>query len=495
MKKKRLVVFAVILCVAFLVGCGRRSGGSKPDNDREKMSVTDEYNEQESVPEDSIDELTFKNTCYPFSNGLAWVQLSNAESDDIAGIIDKKGNLLYYSDLISGNEKTFPTLFNEKKASFACGSAKSPDLYYKVSKKGKIEPVERKGELIHNYCANDDIIRYPEYTCFVNYDEGFDRKVAICEFFDPNGKKVGERTIDYTTEEDLPEVFNLTDGRFFCRWTKNSYKECKSMYFAKHNKWIDIDLSDENFSDFYYQYSDKYIMYVLKTNVEIEGGLLPQQTTETTYFLLDENGNKKQLNIPPRMTYTEYGRECESIVSTFDMSDDYILFRVNREFWIYSIKNDTFRRFEGEYADKIELPHNYRDYVDIKGSTMAATLIGSDDKEYLALYDLDSEKLICGPINIGIIFDIYMVNNTVLVKYKNDDITHLREPIDVFDLKGNKITTLYDCGNIIYGDEVYTCLIYMPKDQRSAEYYDKNWNLLFTSYDINYSKAKEFVLK
>ena len=61
----------------------------------------------------------------------------------------------------------------------------------------------------------------------------------------------------------------------------------------------------------------------------------------------------------------------------------------------------------------------------------------------------------------------------------------------VYDKDGNQVKEFNTTPSVFYGDGIYTC----DFENGYAEFYDEEWNLLFTSDEINYSEAKPFTVK
>lgn len=517
--KKRICAICVSLIMVFIViltACGKSdsitSDGENSDITAEDTANVDLEREKKAMYEQEDQKYsqysTFEHAYYPYNNGLAWIQFSNEETGDVAGVLDKKGNVLYYSSDISANADAPISPFNDKKISFACGKTDSSSRYYKIDKK-KLIPLDWSGDVpsIYDHRAyfSDD-----DFLCLSTVDEGIDHDNMVYQFYNMNGEATGTVTIDIARMAYGVEVRYFGHGRYaFYEKPYESHNEKSELfigvYFAKADKWMncskeslynhEIDEARELLA-----YSDKYLLFIEQKDV------YPTESYSVTLF--DDCGNITPVKLPIEEEYNSListmansnslkyacmtdtkifmGYDIFPIIGYLDSGDDY-----HPYCYIYDINTESIKKFEGKYYEKMRLEgylegntHN----LSMTDTLLAITEIGRDKYFYSALYNVETGELIGEPRRIeqenSILFGAkFFVVNGTLFEYDDNCL--------VYDKDGEIIATLPGNPEVHYGDGIYVC----DYGNRYAEFYDEKWNLLFTSDEINFDNAKKLVTK
>ena len=482
MKKHALsLILAVSLSISMLAGCGSSSeANNNTGNDNQEKEIVDDVEdetldadqnendysetdiaEDNNVPEPSnTDESVSTNngsgnnlgTCVfegpgSFSEGYCWIEFYDTDSIDphrgIYGCIDKTGKMVFYLE-----NTQCPSNFSDKGISRFHAFVQYGGGYYSITTDGKVE-------LIHEGTDTFSCLISEDYECYLEPVSGFDKNQRKYYIYDPSGQLVKEITFE---ENEFPESVNyMGNGIFMFTYGMGSIGH---LYFTKSDAYEKQYISPNLTRQRYKVGGDYLLYYVGRMNGEERANLT----------ITDDKGNWKDVFIP-----SEYGNDPIYV----DSSDNFILLSNGNEFYyLYDVKNDTFRKFDGQYSDRLDWYMYNLDRADCGNQVLALCLKGQDGDTYVGLYDINTFELVCEPI-LGGSPDI--VNDNLVVQNRN-------EGTIIYSMKGEKIINLPDSYSVSYNDGVYRCDRGLG---RTAYYYDENWNLLFTSDDINYSTAKQ----
>ena len=463
--KKIAVLLTIVLWVISMGGCGRSSNKTSDEEISENVGQseadTDQFtqeqeNETEGTESSSVEDGPSFESCsiiQPFRNGLAWVSLTG-NNDDYVGIIDKTGKLLYFTDVLESNAVSDVFPFNKDRVSIALVYSEDISGYqcYQVSGDGNLflfqdregEP-ERMGysllgiERIDGYCGE---------LCYGITEEGFDNKTVTYVIYNDYGKKVTEKTYDLT-ESKKPSVEYFGNGMF--SFYKGDF--LTDLYFAKSDKWV-TDVSCEDI------WNSKNYLAVNGWNVDY------------SFVIFDSYGNSKYTTVPNGWSRDDFAGMSDTAIMFFE--DNYY---DDDDYYLYDIQNDEYRILDEKYNDRISSELNTASVGD---SICSIWLVGADGDYYVGLYDLKTAEIATDPIKAS---GAYVLNELLFAE--NDD------EYDVYDAKGSLLKSLPGyISNIRYGDGVYT----IDKDSGHSEFYDEDWNLLFTTEEIDFTGAKPFTL-
>ena len=474
------LVLAISLSISLLTGCGSSTeANNNMGNENQEVEVSNDvkddtidteqkendYSETDSVEEESVPESNGVEESMPtnsgsgnnlgtcvfegpgsFSQGYCWIEFYDTDSSDphqgIYGCIDKTGKMIYY---LQNTQR--PSDFSDKGISRFNSFVQYGGDYYSVTTDGKVE-------LIHEGTDTFSCLINEDYACYIEPVSGFDKNQRKYYIYDPSGQLVKEIVLD---ENEFPESVNyMGNGIFIFTYEMGSIGH---IYFTKSDAYEEQYISP-NLSGQRYKAEGDYLLYYV-------GRLNGEESAQLT--IADEKGNWKDIYIP-----SEFGRDPIYV----DSSDNYILLSNDNEFYyLYDVKNDTFRKFDGQYSDRLDWYMYNLDRADCGNQILALCLEGQDGETYVGLYDINTFELVCEPILGG---SPEIVNDNLVVQNKN-------EGTIIYSMKGEKIISLPDSYFVSYNDGVYRCDRGLG---RTAYYYDENWQLLFTSDDIKYSTAK-----
>lgn len=481
MKKQTLsLILAFSLGISMLAGCGSSSeANNNTGNDNQEKEIVDDVEdetldadqnendysetdiaEDNNVPEPSnTDESVSTNngstnnlgTCVfeapgSFSQGYCWIEFYDTDSIDphqgIYGCIDKTGKMIYYLE-----NTMCPSQFTDKGISRFRAFNQYGGGYYSITTDGKVELFHEGSDTFSSLISED-------YECYLEPVSGFDKNQRKYYIYDPSGQLVKEIVLE---ENEFPESVNyMGNGIFIFTYGMGSIGH---IYFTKSDAYEEQYISP-NLSGQRYKEDGNYLLYYV-------GRLNGEERANLT--IADDQGNWKDVFIP-----SEYGNDPIYI----DSSDNFILLSNGNEFYyLYDVKNDTFRKFDGQYSDRLDWYMYNLHRADCGNQVVALCLEGQDGETYVGLYDINSFELVCDPIQGG---SPEIINDNLIVYNMN-------EGTIIYSMKGEKIINLPESYSVSYNDGVYRCDRGLG---RTAYYYDENWNLLFTSDDINYSTAK-----
>ena len=423
-RKTRSIGILIVLLMALITACGKTS---RTDVDTDEEQTNMEYDSAEEgdgsdvsdVSEDYFEEESsqnyiFEHAYYPYSNGLTWIQFATDE-DEVAGIVDKEGNLLYYSSLIDSELKTPISLFNEKKISFACGKTGDSNEYYQANLNGKLSPLEWTGAMPVNYARplipllspvpepvfwggelylayeHEGSVCNDEYMCLETLNEGIDGKEANYTFYDTSGNKVGDLSLDYT-DGYSPRILYLGKGKFvFFKGGDPSYygeqlitTDILGIYFAKSNKWVECTWPEEilqaniaGFQTTVIGSEDYAILFPDRPTYDIpsarhDGGFLDKDKYGLCAKIYDESGNEKIIRFGDEKYYLSEIHNCmisntaaifgvflvddslEEAIESGEGEDISADEAKHNALLIYDIASDTFRILDGKYSDRFD---------------------------------------------------------------------------------------------------------------------------------------------
>ena len=559
-RKTRSLGILIVLLVALITACGKTS---RTDIDTDESPTDIEYDSAEeddgsdvsdasddNYEEESSQNFIFEHAYYPYSNGVTWVQFAT-DDNEVAGVVDKEGNLLYYSSLIDYELNAPLSLFNENRISFACGKTGDSNEYYQANLNGKLSPMEWTGTMPVNYArplipllptpmypVDASILQYEhegsvctdEYICLETLNEGIDGKKANYTFYDISGNKVGDLSLDYT-DGYSPGILYLGKGKFaFLKGVdlSNYYEDMSppailGIYFAKSNKWVENKWTEESFESFTTTVlsSDDYaiicpnsLIYDIPSARHYE--FIYTDKCGLSAKIYDVSGNEKLITFGDEKYYiseiNNYMVSNTTAIFSVFLVDDALQEAIesgeekgisvdeamHNALLIYDIASDKFRIFDGEYSDRFNyelitsnnIMGQNSEAGAISDDFFAINIKGADFKDYVGLYDIKTQELICDPIQVGELKKLFIINDSIFIRKTADN------PSDddiccVYDKDGNQVKTFNTTPSVFYGDGIYSC----DFENGYAEFYDEEWNLLFTSDEINYSEAKPFTVK
>ena len=503
-KKKVLQLLALLFVIAFSSACGKTSDNSNAEviterdaNEKEEVSIDESVTENVNEG-DYAQNSQFERILCPFSNGYAWIWFSDEKAKNVTGIIDKNGNLLYYSDSITIdliNETGAPLIpFNDEGVSYIYGTSGSVSSCFKV-KKGALKNTDWQGQIAGTNVPKCSVLigsgTDGDYICLQSVNGGIEKKTIDYDFYDCHEEKLGTVSLDYTDIDEVPLVHYMGKGRYYIYgqddykfdgirgW--NEPKDLLGLYFSKSNKWIGVT-SYEDFKNRDYDwscyYSDEYVL-IVKSPKSSNSSIL-----ETTFCIYDEYGHEKDISFKP----DEDNLKLDSI----GLSDNNVFFSTYKDnpsyqapiFYSYDINTESLQKVELEYQDRMS-----RFGGTLGNSFLAEEIQGADGKVYIGLYDIKSFELKCEPIEVerslSPLSRCFILNNYLFVPTTKDGDAQCI----ILDENGNLIHTLQYNPFVYYSDGVYTCFSDFY-DANNAEFYNEKWELLFTSDEINYSNAK-----
>lgn len=380
-----------------------------------------------------------------FSNGLAWINFEDQNTgEEYTGCIDKGGNLILYMEKTLTN----PSPFSEKGISLL-----------RVDNDSRTVSIDQTGIVKQVNETEGRCLIQSDYALFVKIETGFDVNKKTYQIFSPDGTLVKEIVDD----PDKPIMFaNYQGGGIFSFLYDNAQFSAVDLYFAKSDTFVLSQLCSQALVSRSYSsepsFNGKYLLYYCGVD-----------DSEAMLTITDDNGNWKDIMIP-----AEFGDE-----PVFqDCSDRYILLRNGKEFYyIYDVDNDTFRKLDGKYTDRLywaSYPYDALQKASCSDEAIAVLLEGQDGESYVGLYNPENMELLCDPI-----------------RGDSAEVVHKAVIIDstVYDLKQTEIrgftnnTLSFD-----YSDGVYH--YYDSSTNRQyAGYYDEDFNDLFPK-GINYAGAK-----
>lgn len=483
MKKQTIgLMLTASLCVSMLMGCGSSSNADKNsgndsqneetvnkveegalETEQTEVDSPDSHVEEEKdVPESNTveDNVSISNgpanslgSCVfeapgSFSQGYCWIEFYDTDSIDphqgIYGCIDKTGKMIYYLENTS-----CPSNFSDKGISRFRAYIQNGGNYYSVTTDGK-------AELIHESTDNFACLISEDYECYLENVSGFDKNQRRYTIYDPSGQLVKEIVLE---QNEFPESVNYMGNGIFMFTIKMGTEGY--FYCMKNDTEMGWQYISPNLISQKYKADGDYLLYFVgRVNGEERANLT----------ITDENGNWRDIYIP-----SEFGNNPVYV----DSSDNYILLSNDNEFYyLYDVKNDAFRKFDGQYSDRLDWYVYNLDRADCGNQVLAFCLEGQDGETYVGLYDANNFELVCEPILGG---SPEIVNDNLVVHSRNEGTL-------IYSMKGEKIITLPDSYMVSYSDGVYRCDRGLG---RTAYYYDENWKLLFTSDDIDYSTAAQ----
>lgn len=555
-RRTRSIGVLLVLLVILITACGKTS---RTDIDTDEEQTNMEYDSAEEgdgsdvsnasndyYEEESSQDFQFEHACYPYGNGLTWVQFAT-DDDEVAGVVDKEGNLLYYSSLIDYELNAPLSLFNENRSSFVCGKTGASNEYYQANLNGELVPLEWTGAMPVNYTRPlipflakpmffgedmylvykpDGSVCSDEYMCLETLDEGIDGKKANYIFYDTSGNKVGDLSLDYA-DGYSPKILYLGKGKFaFLKGVNPDYGEYASstdilgIYFAKSNKWVEKKWSEETFQTTVRGSEDYAIILPDGPTYDIPSAkhyeFIYTDKLGLSAQIYDESGNEKTITFGDEKyqigAINNYMVSNTTAIFSVYLIDDALKEAIesgkgegisvdeamHNALLIYDIASDKFRIFDGEYSDRFNYelicPETIIDQNTEAGAIsddfFAINIKGADFKDYVGLYDIKTLELKCDPIQVGELRKLFIINDSIFIRKIADD-PNDEDICCVYDKDGNLVKEFNTTPSVFYGDGIYTC----DFDGGYAEFYDEEWDLLFTSDEINYSEAKPFTVK
>ena len=401
-----------------------------------------------------------------YCNGYKWIIIDDPRGYQYFGAVDKSGKLKFYLNKVSqmgpfsDNGKSFFESYDDK--------------FYSVTVDGVVSPAFEN--------AKGSIQILADYSCFCEKLEGFDTNQLKYYIYNPEGTLI--REITYESDSFPDAVYYHGNGVFefihnFINPPPNS-----SMYGDFYCGKTDVFVEKQrallmNNQNGYFTEGD-YLLYYL--------GL--DEDRSILFTIIDDEGNWKDIYFP-----SEFGNN----ISYVDASDYGILFANNDEnyYFLYDVKNNSFKRFDGKYADQIVGSSEM-----LGNESLAFVLEGSDHKDYLGIYDIESFEMLCEPILAE--DQMYTSHPTYLKTKDNNNYKPINDFYFVlggehmyygtgaiYNKKGDAIKTLSNYSEIKYSDGIYQCIYENGQDDKTINFYDNDWNLLFTSKSFDYSTAEE----
>lgn len=500
MKKKLLLVCCSIALVLSACGGGSSSNTTEankaesveeeseeeintevddvPSEPSESVESEDKVTSEEDQPTSEIGEqnttsifdnwIVRRNDSFKsgFSNGYKWIIIDDPRGYQYFGAVDKSGKLRFYLDKVS----QMGPFSDSGKSFFESYDGK----FYSVTVDGIVSPEfeNEKGSL--------EILA--DYSCFCERQQGFDTNQLIYNIYNPEGELIEEITYESDSFPDLVQYHG--NGIFEFLHNVINPPTNSSVYADFYCGKTDVLVKDQAawalkpYANGYFTEGD-YLLYYYGTN----GG------SDFLFTIIDDEGNWKDIYTP-----SEYGND----LNYMGASDYGILFADNdKHYFLYDVKKDSFRRFDGKYADKIISGFNM-----LGNESLAFKLEGDDKRGYLGIYDIESFEMLCEPILAE-----DQGNNGHPTYVKTEDNNNYKPSNDYYNVvggdhmyygtgkiytkNGDAIKTLSNSTEIKYSEGVYQCLYENGEEDEALSFYDDDWNLLFTSKSIDYSIAKE----
>ena len=351
-----------------------------------------------------------------FSEGLAWIQFEDQFGKYNTGCINTKGELVFFCPINGMDTTAFENGYgyiNDLRNVYLVDTSGNVLASYPFAPSSYAYGQESAAFIDGARCWGGGYVLYQE--CHSN----FDTQEFVYSIRDVNGNTLYSFTYEGSTI--LLDIYYLGDGIFAYKLQKDVI----NIYFAKNNTLI----KDWNC------YRDRIISLNDGTIVFNEGWVSSNVDSEFDYAyfsLTDVNGNARDVEIPKE--YYSYKDQPE--VVAYD--SDYVLLEKKYDYYLlYDIKNDSFKKYDGEYADKLywENAVGISQSVGLKNGTIAIQVQGKDGEIYALLLDTNFEK-ICEPIkgpkfkiedNLLVISDLFGVSINKL-----------------YDLQGNSINAFYE---------------------------------------------------
>lgn len=408
------------------------------NNETEDSSNTTETENTASTDSDN-ENVRFENCIVTktqeFNNGLAWIEFEDQSTGEkYTGCIDKEGNLVFY---YTGSFNVYA--FEDGYGYFADNST--------------VYMVNTTGDILSSYPIAPSVIVLGHesdtlmdgariwgggYFLYQECHSGFDIAEVVYSIRDVEGKILHSFTIEST--EILLDLYYIGGGVF----SYPSHKDkdgVMSYYFAKTGKleenWYSYSVRDMNkvaVNDGYFIFEEDW-----------DASSNDSNDWYAYFTLADINGNVKDIIIPKEYT-PSYGEQ--PVVVGFNSS--YVLLMKKYDYYLlYDIKNNIFKKYNGEYADRLywERAVNLTQSVSLKDETIALHLEGKDGEGYVVLLDMDMKSK-CEPIKA----DSFRIEDNILII--SDEFNMSQN--EIYDLQGNFIASFLEPLPTNFGEDVMT---------------------------------------
>lgn len=321
--------------------------------------------------------------------------------------------------------------------------------------------INTDGEIVSSYNCQDVLCTGGGYTWVSSSSEGSWDDPGAYSFilYKPNGEVETSLDFDLNAYEsweldDLRDELDDYEFHYFGQGVFGS-KYYDKFYFVKSGNWVDYDNVQWFYEDDEWLNFDENKYVVLDFDEDAEGS--------TYVTIVDTDGIVQKIDIPEIDIY-DYKLK--------GISENRILFSDGEGFCYFDLQEKKLHSYSGKFEDYI---YEYMTYVhgEINDNYLAFAISGADEKEYVALINLDTLEEY-DPIYIRD-RDAFSLKKDVLV-VENDDETQ------ILDLQENILSEYNNEKEVQYVDHG---LVMCMTEGDWPEYYHYDGTKLFDKYDFS----------
>lgn len=469
-RSKIISIFIVLVLVVSLIGCG----DSKEDKKIKKAKDTDKF----------YSSITLEYTC-DYSEDLAWAILHDEKKDTSQyGVLDKKGKVQFIFSDLETDSVTVTSFSN------GYGYVQTEDFLYVIDKRGIVMntyPME----------TTDDkkVVAYEDgYVWIEEYISGFEEAYYKYVLYDATGNCLTEFKHEGT--EPIDGVHYYGKGVWGYD-TQRDEEAIQLFYCTNSDKWVESNIAHGNHNIHFYEESAVI-------------GMTSEDPDEVGYraklYVMNSDGDLKDVIITGELGWNWSDKNY--------ISEHYcVLEEYNNNLVNYNVSKNQFIKMENKYKDRIQFD-SLLDPLIYKNNRIVLPLRGSDDEDYIALFDTEW-NMIGKPIK-ATCFELSEKRLVVSTSEETEEPDTYKDEVTVYDNNGKKLYTLSEMGYYAMtpykngvarvldseADEIikqvaskYSNFIYPEEITGSSmmhsewKYIDENGEFLFEQIDLSAAKT------